>query len=117
MSTPDPFEHLLQKAFKNQSLPPVPPGILAAWQPKSAPASSPWIWLLPGAIFSIGLVLGVILAPLGLTAALNAFKASLADLDSALSGNAGMWLAALCLALALLTIDGLYRQKRLGRRR
>jgi hypothetical protein len=117
MPTSDAFEELLRKAIQTQPLPPVPPGILAAWQPKSAPASSPWIWLLPGAIFSIGLVLGVILAPLGLTAALNAFKASLADLDSALSGNAGMWLAALCLALALLTIDGLYRQKRLGRRR
>jgi hypothetical protein len=103
MSTPDPFEHLLHKAFQQHALPPVPPRILAAWQ---APAkSNAWLWLLPGLVFSIGLVLGVALAPLGLGAAF----ASLLEAWAFLPKTALYWLLALCLALAVLLLDSLTR--------
>jgi hypothetical protein len=107
MSTPDPFEHLLQKAFKKQSMPPVPPRILDTWQ---APArSNAWLWLLPGLVFSMGLVLGVALAPLGLGAAFASLQASLLEAWAFLPKTALYWLLALCLALAVLLLDGLTR--------
>lgn len=111
MSTPDPFERLLHKAFQQHALPPVPPRLLATWQ---APAkSNAWLWLLPGLVFSLGLLLGVALAPLGLGAAF----ASLLEAWAFLPKTALYWLLALCLALAALALDGLYRQKWLNRRR
>ncbi len=107
MSTPDSFEHLLQKAFKSQSMPPVPTRLLKAWQ---APAkSNSWLWLLPGLVFSIGLVLGVALAPFGLGAALGSLKGVLFDMWALLPKTALYWFLALCLALAVLLLDGLTR--------
>ena len=107
MSTPDPFDRLLQQTFKSQNLPPVPARILATWQMPAK--SNSWLWLLPGLVFSLGLVLGVALAPLGLGAAMASLQGVLSEVWEQLPKNALYWLSALCLALIVLVVDGLTR--------
>lgn len=113
MSAPDPFDRLLQQAFRTQPLPPVPPAVLAAWNPKPAKSGNAWLWLLPGMVFTAGLVLGVVLAPLGLSAAMASLKAVFTDIGGLLPKEALVWVSAVCLALAVLILDGWFRSGRL----
>ena len=115
MSAPDPFDHLLQQAFRSQPLPPVPPVVLTAWRAESRTGAGSWLWLLPGLVFTIGLLLGVILAPLGLAAAVDSLQAAFAGIRQMLPANGVFWMAAVAVALAVLLLDGVLQSRR-GRR-
>ncbi|WP_297800151.1 hypothetical protein [Arenimonas sp. GDDSR-1] len=115
MSAPDPFDRLLQQAFHSQPLPPVPPAVLAAWQSESRRGAGAWLWLLPGAVFTAGLLLGVVLAPLGLAAAVDSLQAAFAGIRHVLPANGLFWMAAVAAALAVLLLDGVLQSRR-GRR-
>jgi hypothetical protein len=113
MSAPDPFDRLLHQAFRTQSLPPVPPALLAHWTSKHAKSGSAWLWLLPGLVFTGGLVLGVLLAPLGLSAAFVSLQAVFTEIVGLLPKDALVWLLAVALALTVLFLDGVFRSGRL----
>lgn len=115
MSAPDPFDRLLQQAFRSQSLPPVPPALLTAWQADSRTSAGSWLWLLPGLVFTLGLLLGVVLAPLGLAAAVDSLQAAFAGIRQVLPANGLFWMAAVAVALAVLLLDGVLQSRR-GRR-
>ena len=51
MPNTDPFDALLQKALQTDDFPPVPPGLLKAWQPARPGAGAKWLWLMPGMVF------------------------------------------------------------------
>ena len=112
MSAPDPFDRLLHQAFQSQALPPVPPALLVAWNPKHDKSGNAWLWLLPGLVFTTGLLLGVALAPLGLTAAFASLRLVFTEIGALLPKEALVWLLAVGLALAVLFLDGLFRPGR-----
>ena len=115
MSAPDPFDRLLQQAFRSQPLPPVPPAVLAVWRTESRTPAGTWLWLVPGAVFTLGLLFGVVLAPLGLAAAIDSLQAAFAGIRQALPANVLFWMAAVAAALAVLLLDGVLQSRR-GRR-
>lgn len=115
MSAPDPFDRLLRMAFRSQPLPPVPPAVLAVWRPEARTGASTWLWLVPGLMFTAGLLLGVLLAPLGLTAAVDSLQAAFAGIRKVLPANGLFWMAAVAAALAVLLLDGVLQSRR-GRR-
>lgn len=115
MSAPDPFDRLLQQAFRSQSLPPVPPALLTVWQAESRTGAGSWLWLVPGAVFTLGLLLGVVLAPLGLAAAVDSLQTAFAGIRQVLPASGLFWMAAVAVALAVLLLDGALQTWR-GRR-
>ena len=115
MSVPDSFDRLLQQAYRSQPMPPVPPALLAAWRPESRTSAGTWLWLVPGAVFTLGLLLGVVLAPLGLAAAVDSLQAAFAGIRQVLPANGLFWMAAVAVALAVLLLDGALQSWR-GRR-
>ena len=115
MSVPDPFDRLLQQAYRSQPMPPVPPALLAAWRPESRTSAGTWLWLLPGVVFTLGLLLGAVLAPLGLAAAVDSLQTAFAGIRQVLPANGLFWMAAVAMALAVLLLDGALQTWR-GRR-
>jgi hypothetical protein len=115
MSAPDPFDRLLQQAYRSQPMPPVPPALLAAWRPESRTSAGTWLWLVPGVVFTLGLLLGAVLAPLGLAAAVDSLQTAFAGIRQVLPANGLFWMAAVAMALAVLLLDGALQTWR-GRR-
>lgn len=115
MSAPDPFDRLLRQAYRSQPMPPIPPTLLAVWRPEARSGASIWLWLVPGLMFTAGLLLGVLLAPLGLTAAFNSLQAAITGIRQALPANGLFWLAAVGVAFAVLLLDGVLQSRRGGR--
>ena len=109
MSHSDPFDDVLKAAFRSEPLPPVPGSLLAAWQPAES-SSSKWLFLMPSALFVLGLVVGVWLAPLGLGAAFTALKTVLGDVLAGVSSETLAWAFALAIAVAVFAVDGLWRR-------
>ena len=115
MSVPDPFDRLLQQAYRSQPMPPVPSSLLAAWRPESRSSAGTWLWLVPGVVFTLGLLLGAVLAPLGLAAAVDSLQTAFAGIRQVLPANGLFWMAAVAVALAVLLLDGALQTWR-GRR-
>ena len=115
MSAPDPFDRLLQQACRSQPMPPVPPALLAVWHPESCTSAGTWLWLVPGVVFTLGLLLGAVLAPLGLAAAVDSLQTAFAGIRQVLPANGLFWMAAVAMALAVLLLDGALQTWR-GRR-
>jgi len=109
MSHSDPFDEVLKAAFRSEPLPPVPGTALAAWKPSES-SGSKWLFLMPGTLFVLGLVVGVWLAPLGLGAAFTALKSVLGDILAGVSSETLAWALALSIAVAVIAADGLWRR-------
>jgi hypothetical protein len=107
MPNSDPFDALLQKALQTHDLPPVPPGLLKAWQPAGSESGAKWLWLMPGLVFVTGIVVGVWLAPMGLGNAFGALKDTLAGVLHSLPVSTAAWALALVMAVTALAFDGL----------
>lgn len=115
MSAPDPFDDLLRRALRSHDIPPVPPTLAAAWHPARPDAGARWLWLVPSGLFVAGLVLGVWLAPFGLTATFAFLQATFAAVWHGVPPGVATWGSALLLAVAVLALDG--ARGRLLRRR
>lgn len=107
MPNADPFDALLQKALQTHDFPPVPPGLLKAWQSARPEASAKWLWLMPGMVFVTGIVVGVWLAPMGLGNAFAALKGTLAGVWHGLPESTVAWAFALAMAVSVFAFDGL----------
>lgn len=114
MSESEAFERLLRKSLQSHDLPPVPATILRTWQLRRTEPAAPWLWIMPLAVFMIGIGTGVVLAPLGLTTAYDAVRQALAGVWHALPRNAWAWAFALLAGVALLALDAM--RSRLRRR-
>lgn len=111
MSHSDPFDAVLKAAFRNEPLPPVPGSVLTVWKPTES-NSSKWLFLMPGTLFVLGLVVGVWLAPLGLGAAFSALKTVLGEVLAGVSSETLAWALALAIAAAVFAVDGLWQRIR-----
>ena len=103
----DPFDRLLRKALQTHDIPPVPPSLLKAWQPAGPESTAKWLWLMPGLVFTAGIVVGVWLAPMGLGNAFTALKGTVADVWYGLPESTVTWAFAVVLAVSVFAFDGL----------
>ena len=101
------FDRLIQKALETQDFPPLPKGILNAWQTPRSESSAKWLWILPSVVFVVGIGIGAELAPLGLSNAFSTIKGSLVNIWQSVPEGALKWAFALVIAAVVFTFDGL----------
>lgn len=107
------IEHLLKKTFEAQRYPPIPTSILQKWQANQSEKSAKWLWLAPGLVFMMGILVGVWLAPMGLSNAFESMKLSLIAIMQSIPESAIAWAFALVLSIVVLAMDsmrGLFRR-------
>ena len=101
------FDHILKKAFETQDYPPIPPALLQQWQRNRSEKTTNWLWIAPGLVFLLGIVVGVWLAPMGLSCAFESLKLSFVAIMHYFPESTLPWALALVLAIIVLTMDNM----------
>ena len=107
MPNSEAFERLLRRALQTQDLPPIPASILHAWQRPQADSGAKWVWLLPAAVFVLGLAIGSQLAPLGLGSAFRSAGSALSVVWQSLPENTLIWAGVLLLGALIIAFDSI----------
>ena len=66
-----------------------------------------WLWIAPGLVFLLGIVVGVWLAPMGLSYAFESLKLSFVAIMHYFPESTLPWALALVLAIIVLTMDNM----------
>ena len=101
------FEKLLKKSFETQNYPPIPTSILQKWQTNPLEKGAKWLWIVPGLVFMMGILVGVWLAPLGLSNAFEGMKLSFVAVLQSFPESTLTWALALALTMVILAIDSM----------
>lgn len=101
------FDHMLKKAFETQDYPPIPPALLQLWQRNRSEKTTNWLWIAPGLVFLLGIVVGVWLAPMGLSNAFVSLKMALSTIWNTIPSATLTWALALVITAVVLAFDGL----------
>ena len=116
MPNSEAFERLLQKALQSHDCPPVPAAILRTWQHPPVASTIRWVWLSPLLLFTAGLLIGSMLAPIGFDSAFRSIRLAISSVLTLLPDNALSWALLLLAGVLVLAADSLRELMRRRRR-